>query len=158
MISTVMASYLGWYKGCASNRIEKFHRAVESFLIQGIGELIIVSDGCEITVSESKKYKDLIKIYQIEKQEIFSGAVRQYGIDKAAFNWICYLDTDDEFAPGHLKSIVDQITDDIDWLYFDDIVCGQYRNSRLEINHIGTSCIAHKKNITVTWPNGYGHD
>lgn len=156
MISVVMASYLGWYKGCASDRVRKFHRAVNSFLNQQIGELIVVSDGCDLTISESKDYP--ISVYKLEKQPTFSGAVRQFGIQKVSFDWICYLDTDDEFADGHLNSIISQISDDVDWVYFDDIVNGEYRLAELKYGGIGTSCIAHKKNTNAVWPDGYGHD
>ena len=49
--SVIMASYLGNYPGCANNREAKFIRSVKSFLNQSYDnkELIIVSDGCEIT-------------------------------------------------------------------------------------------------------------
>jgi glycosyltransferase involved in cell wall biosynthesis len=159
MISVVMASYLGWYKGAASNRSDKFCRAVESFINQQMGELIIVSDGCNETIELSKRYREKnIKVHTIQKQPIFSGYVRQYGISMATNNWVCYLDTGDEFLPNHLKTISDSIDDNIDWFYFDDIVNTEYRNCLIEKNKIGTSCIAHKKNIPATWPNGYGHD
>lgn len=159
MISVVMASYLSPYKGGATNRVEKFHRAVRSFLNQGVGELIIVSDGCDITVEESKKYNnENIKVYRIEKQQPFSGKVRQYGIEQSTFDWVCYLDTDDEFSANHLNSIISQIGPTLDWVYFDDIVQEQYRNCSLNFNMIGTSCIAHKRDINATWPDGYGHD
>jgi glycosyltransferase involved in cell wall biosynthesis len=158
MISVVMASYLGWYKGAASNREDKFRRAVNSFLNQGIGELIIVSDGCDRTIEIAKEFDSAsIQVYQIEKQPIFSGKVRQHGINNANFDWICYLDSDDEFLPGHLNAIIKEF-DSADWLYYDDIVNNDIRISLIQPDKIGTSSIAHKKNINAVWPDGYGHD
>lgn len=55
MFSIVMPSYLGDYNSSAgpsaTNRVEKFIRAVDSVLAQTFGswELLIVADGCEKT-------------------------------------------------------------------------------------------------------------
>ena len=50
-ISVVMASFLGEYEGCASDRENKFIRAVRSFLGNKYEnkELVIVGDCCSIT-------------------------------------------------------------------------------------------------------------
>lgn len=159
MISVVMASYLGWYKGSASNKIEKFHRAIESFLLQGVGELIVVADGCQDTINELKKYNSPnIRSVLIDKQPMFSGDVRQQGIKLAMYDWICYLDTDDEFKSLHLQTIINSNINECDWVYYDDIVNDQYRSCTVELNKIGTSNIAHRASINAVWPNGYGHD
>lgn len=84
--------------------------------------------------------------------------MRQAGIDIATNNWICYLDSDDEFMPGHLQTLVDNIDDQYDWFYYDDMVNGNIRTSAVAICRIGTSTICHKKNLNATWPTGYGHD
>ena len=50
-VSVIMPVYLGEYEGCATNREDKFIRAVNSFLQNNLSdsELIIVSDDCLIT-------------------------------------------------------------------------------------------------------------
>lgn len=154
MISVVMPSYLGNYPTAASNRDQKLSRAIESFLAQEIGELIVVADGCHKTVEIASKYP--VKTILIDKQPHFSGVPRNTGIQAAQYNYIAYIDNDDVFGNGHLQAIADNV--DTDWLYWDDYVDGEVRPVWLEISHIGTSAIAHKKSLDCKWGDGYGHD
>ena len=149
-----MPSYLGDYLAAASNREQKLPRAIESFLAQEIGELIVVADGCEKTVEIASKYP--VKIILIDKQPHFSGNTRNIGIQNAQYDYIAYLDNDDVFGEGHLKAIADNL--DTDWLYWDDYVDGKVRPVWFEMSHIGTSAIAHKKELDCQWGDGYGHD
>ena len=160
MISVIMASYLGEYPGAASNREAKFRRAVDSFLSQEIGELVVVSDGCDITsrIVLDEYPQDNVVLVALPKQPLFAGAVRQFGIKAATHDWICYLDTDDEFRPGHLNAIVSHIDDVHEWMFYDDFLGNRRRNCDVAFARIGTSCITHKKNTTAVWPNGYNHD
>ena len=50
-LSVIMPSFLGEYDGCASDRENKFVRAVHSFLENTLEqkELIVVGDNCPIT-------------------------------------------------------------------------------------------------------------
>jgi glycosyltransferase involved in cell wall biosynthesis len=154
MISVVMPSYLGNYPTAASNREQKLPRAIESFLSQEIGELIVVADGCYKTVEIASKYP--VKTILIDKQPHFSGVPRNTGIQAAQYDYIAYIDNDDVFGNGHLQSIADNV--DTDWLYWDDYVDGQIRPVSIEISRIGTSAIAHKKELNCRWGDGYGHD
>ena len=152
MISVVMPSYLGDYPNAASNREEKLPRAIESFLAQGIGELIVVADGCEKTAEIASKYP--VKLISIDKQPHFSGTPRNIGIENAQYDYITYLDNDDVFGNGHLKAIVDNR--DWPWLYWADKIGGEeHRDVKLECGHIGTSCFAHKKDLPIKWVDGY---
>jgi glycosyltransferase involved in cell wall biosynthesis len=153
-----MACYLGDYHQAATNREEKLHRAIKSFLIQDIGELIVVSDGCEKTNKIITRQYPTVQLVSIPKQAIFSGKVRQVGITIAKHNWICYLDSDDEFLPGHLQTLIDNIDTNIDWFYYDDIVGTRRRKTSVGQCQIGTSTICHKTNLTAVWPDGYMHD
>lgn len=150
-----MPSYLGEYNNCASNRQEKLKRAIDSFLSQDIGELIVVADGCRDTLSICKHYPVNV-IYLHEKRPLFSGELRNIGIKAAKYNYIAYLDSDDKFGNGHLQSIADNL--DADWLWWDDFVINNKRTVELKQSSIGTSAIAHKKELNVTWGDGYGHD
>lgn len=171
VISVVMASFLGAYKNAATNREEKFIRAVNSFLYQDYEdkELVIISDGCDITKSLYEKYfKDCYSILfrKISKQPLFSGNVRNEGLGIASGSYICYLDTDDFFRKTHLSSIMQEAN--TDWLYWDDYLVSEFtsfnvfnaaeRLNKIERNYIGTSSIAHRKDLNVLWGDGYGHD
>lgn len=158
MISVIMASYLGDYPNAASNREEKLHRAIKSFLIQEIGELIIVADGCEKTAEIAKQYPS-VQLVTIPKQSTLSGKTREAGIAIAKYDWICYLDSDDEFKPGHLKVLQDNIDNNVDWFYYDDYTNDVKRISEVCCGKIGTSSICHKKRFNnATWGDGYEHD
>ena len=149
-----MPSYLGDYPNAATNREEKLPRAIESFLAQEIGELIIVADGCDKTAEIACKYP--VTVITINKQPLFSGVPRNTGIENAKYDYITYLDNDDMFGPNHLKHIANNV--DADWLYWNDHVDGKIRPVWLEFGHIGTSAIAHKKFLDCKWGDGYGHD
>jgi len=154
VISVIMPSYLGDYPNAASNREFKLKRAIESFLDQKIGELIVVADGCAKTVEIASNYPVVVKL--IDKQPNFSGEPRNTGIKLALYDYIAYLDADDLMGLDHIRSIIQNA--DTDWVYWDDYVDGQPRKVWHQHGHIGTSAIAHKKNLKVKWNDGYGHD
>ena len=163
-----MPSYLGSYKGAATNRETKLIRAVKSVLNQTFTdfELVIVADGCPKTIEIIKKnFTDKrISLYSIKKRPLWSGRVRNTGIEKATGEWICYLDIDDMFGPDHLKIIADQITTH-DWYWFND---RSWNKRQLQFNEhhcqlvrgkCGTSNLCHKPDL-VGWDerNNYYQD
>lgn len=172
-ISVVMASFLGEYPGCAKNRVDKFIRSVNSFIDQTYEnkELIIISDGCDITENIYKesfsKNKNII-FEKLEKDVLFGGKIRNRGIELATGQWICYLDTDDFLSNNHLEIISNQITDDFDWYFSNDHLVTEYisngnfkyilRENFIAQDRIGTSSIIHKNNLNVFWTDGYLHD
>lgn len=163
-----MPSYLGFYQEAATNRHHKLKRAINSFLHQKTSipsELIIISDGCDETVelvNTFYKHHDNIKVHKIDKKPMFSGKPRTIGVQMAKYNWIIYLDSDDEILNNHINNIGNAIAHDntIDWLYYDDIVDNKIQPRYPKLGKIGTSSIAHKKHldIPVIWPDGYEHD
>lgn len=167
-ISVIMPVYLGEYEGCGQNREIKFIRAVNSFLVQDFRskELIIVSDGCDIAetlYNLTYKNNSEIRFFKMPKQELFSGAVRQKGIDEAKGRIISYLDSDDMLDTSHL-SIIHKNFDvrENDWVYYNDF----WYNGTVKVEHnvqprytvIGTSSISHLREINMQWQDGWGHD
>ena len=171
-VSVIMPSYLGNYPGSATNRDKKFIRAVNSFKKQTYDnkELIIVSDGCPLTVQLYNQFlsnESNIKLVQIPKQPLYSGEMRNSGLNVADGEIISYLDTDDVLGPNHLQIIVDQFDlDKYDWVYYDDLLLldANFKKYYLRIVEprwasIGTSSISHKNLKEMMWTGmGYGHD
>jgi glycosyltransferase involved in cell wall biosynthesis len=171
-ISVIMPSFLGEYEGCASNRDQKFIRAVNSFLDNTYKEkeLIIVSDGCPETIRiyemlfEKRKN---IRCLVIHKQPLFSGNIRQFGLShQRSFinaDIETYLDSDDIIKPYHLHFIAENMNDN-DFIYYPDTVFNgieEYvRIPELRLAAVGTSNIAHISKHEFNWIgcDGYNHD
>jgi hypothetical protein len=176
LIVTIMPSYLGEYPGCATDRENKFIRAVNSFLGNTYKDkyLIISSDGCDRTKKLWSKYfydkEEVIFIYN-KKSPLFSGKPRQDAINfVAGAMWntlediiITYLDTDDMMAHDHLSKIISQFNG-YDWVYYNDWIFPDNvmteREVELKEGCVGTSDIAHKLDYRFNWEvkDGYGHD
>lgn len=172
-VSVIMASYLLPYPGGASNRDKKFLRAVNSFKKQTYEnkELIIVSDGCPLTIELYNKYflnEKNIKLVQIPKQPLYSGNMRNAALQIADGDIISYLDSDDILGAKHLQIIVDQFDiNEYDWVFYDDLMTldstfKKFHHRIVEPRwaSIGTSSISHKnlKELKGLWSDGYGHD
>lgn len=166
-----MPSYLGEYEGAASDRETKFLRAVRSFVNQTYQdkELIIVSDGCEITrellTNNMSEWGSCVDLVCIDKQPLFSGNVRATGVEIASGEIICYLDTDDFLGLNHLQVIANNMRVH-DWVYFDEylnqgtVKPPAVKSVELLKDSAGTSSIAHLKENAPSWHgcDGYGHD
>ena len=173
-VSVIMPSFLGEYEGCATDRENKFVRAVNSFLKNSIvkKELIIVGDNCKTTRTLVYKHfidewdKGLIVFHEFsKKQKLFSGKLRSKGIELSSNEYICYLDTDDILGEHHLTSIYKQVKNqNLDWAYFNDYLNTDSglitKNVELVKESIGTSSIIHRKEKKINWDkcDGYGHD
>ena len=173
-ISVIMQVNLGSYS-CAVTRNSdnsevRFMQAVKSFLNQSFKdtELIIVSDG-DRRVEDIWAYlwanESSIRFKYIDKQEAYSGEMRNVGIGLAQGDIICYLDHDDVFGRHHLQVISDNFnTEEYDWVYYDDYLVNGTMAQKIErpvhpeFTSIGTSAIAHRRNIEIKWGGGYGHD
>jgi hypothetical protein len=173
-LSVIMPSFLGEYDGCASDRENKFVRAIHSFLENSLieKELIIIGDNCEITerlIQEHFKNEltdEKIIFHQFrKKQKLFSGSLRSKGIELANGEYISYLDTDDILGKNHLAGILSQVkSQNLDWAYFNDYLNTDAglitKKVELKKDSIGTSSIIHKYNKRLNWDkcDGYGHD
>jgi len=178
-VSVIMASYLGFYEGRTSNPNPKFLRAVKSFLSQTYEnkELIIVADGCDVTEQLYNQHfskNENIKFIKIPKQPIYGGEIRNAGINIATGEIISYLDNDDVLGKTHLEIIMNEFTDDLDMVYYDDylVTSADFKKLHHRINEtrygsIGTSSITHRNfndpkfdsvRPLLKWSAGYGHD
>lgn len=165
--TVVMPSYLGNYKGAATNREEKILRAVQSVIDQTYSdwELIIIADGCDKTVDIARKHiKDKrVKGFLIEKQSLWSGTVRNTAIERATGDWVIYLDIDDCYEPDYLWQLSEAIEDNPGaWYYVDDLIYNkEWIKRRCEIGTLGkcgTSNIIHPKGHYWNKVDNYAHD
>ena len=167
--SIVIPSYLGAYQHAAKDRDVKLLRAIDSCLAQTFTdfEVMVVADGCEKTfniVEDKYSENENVDCLLIRKQPLWSGAPRNYGINKAKGDYIVYLDADDKLGVNHLQIINDNLNE-LDWVYFNDLLMkrdGTHYERNILINERfqnGTSNICHKRNLGLNWNGkGYGFD
>lgn len=166
-ISVIMPSFLGQFDGAANDRPTKFVRAVDSFMKQQHvnKELIIISDGCPLTVEicEQRYAKAMkagfVKLVPRAPHEGFVGAVRQAGIDIATGDILCNLDSDDAILLNHLSNI--SATFDparLDWVYFNYYRKLDILKNVVELvvaapntDNLCTANVAWKRGLDVTW-------
>ncbi len=160
------------YPGSAKNLPKKFRRAVNSVLKQSYRnfELIVISDGCQetnkILKTEYNQYlkSGLIKLVELPRHELFTGAVRQAGIDRANGVVLCNLDVDDEILPNHLWNIKTAFNPEThDWAYFnlwrqlDDLQgVEEVLNATPDLDNLCTANVIWKKDLNVSWDNCSG--
>ncbi len=173
-VSVIMPSYLYKYDDlAATDRQKKLIRAVKSFLNNTYPnkELIIIADGCDRT---EKVYNDMfsrypeIKFKFILRDGLFGGRPRNEGLKMATGELICYLDNDDRLTASHLGTLAHNFEiHKMDWCYYNDWVANPFnksnptsRNVELAYGYVGTSSIAHRRDLPVDWEDchGYGHD
>ena len=125
-ISVVMQSFLEDYPFARTDPERKFIRAVYSIISQTYKnwELIIISDGCDIT---QKLYEEYFSNYENiifkkidkptgtemyasgENSTNFRGTPRRAGVELASGDWICYLDGDDIFRENAISLISEEV-------------------------------------------------
>jgi len=169
LIYVVMASLLEPYRGAADNRIYRFKRSISSFLGTFYPDktLVVVSDGCPTTSELCHTiYKDFLTLIETERHTPHSGLVRQAGIDYvhsvcAPGDIVAYLDTDDEIGQDHLKKIQEHFGDN-DWILWDMTYRSPDGDVILEaapfFERCGAGGLAHRADLDITWPSGYGND
>jgi len=159
-ISYIMQSYLGEYPGSRSDSDKKFLRAVQSFIDQEDkdSELIIVSDGCEITHKLYYKHfkkdnrikyvyvdKDTPNMYRSDsiknEDRYYRGVPRQVGRSLVTGEITTYMDSDDflmKDSTTKLKSVWNDVYDKFDVLtnisWYDNIKAFDFE---LEYDQLG---------------------
>ena len=170
-VSIIIPSSLTKRKHQAADPESKLIRAVNSALNQDYGfkQIIIVSDGCELTneiileqYTANTFNEAEFKLIKIQKQPPFSGNARNAGIEAATGDIICYLDSDDILGPDHVSTIVKNFKGS--WVWFNDMVWNRdkfiERECSLKLGFCGTSNIAHRRDVSSRWlsVNKYGYD
>lgn len=166
--SVIMPSMLSDYPNAAVNRDQKLTRAINSVLEQSFKdfELIVISDGCDLTTWLVKKIyrgNKTIRLLRTERDGLWSNAARNKGLEVARGQYIIYLDNDDYYGPDHL-SIFDRNIKGHDWVYSSDWV--RRKDEWIErpvdtsqYGKCGTSNICHLNKLQMRWTKtGYGHD
>lgn len=123
------------------NRAERVRHAVDSVLKQDHTalEVIVVDDGStDETGSVVKTINDARVIY-LRQENKERGAARNAGMDIAQGDYLTFLDSDDEFLPGHLSGVKNFIEANPG----NDVYCTAY----LKENNRGTERIAIPSNI-----------
>lgn len=168
--TVVIRSHLGDYPGAASDRETKFNIALTSVLNQIITniEVIVVSDGCEITnrIMETDPRFKRFKLIKLPKQKLHSGVLAQVAFDAATGEYICFLDTDDFFGLDHLF-IMDYLLTlhkNPDFAYYDAYKYEpidpqkelegkpqEIMETKMEAGHIGNGTIVFKRSLNVRY-------
>lgn len=126
-LSFVMQAFLGEYPGSRKDSVEKFNRVVQSIIDQSNPnwELIIVSDGCEITMDQYyTHYEGIpnIKFAYVDKPaesrmygensgfKYYRGLPREVGRSMATGDWVGYVDSDDFIIKDGVEKLIAKIS------------------------------------------------
>ena len=101
------------------NRIELLKRSIDSVINQTIkpSEIIIVDDGSnDGTEAMVKKKYDSLKL--IKQKNKGASAARNSGIKASSGEWICFLDSDDEWKNDKLEKQITAVANNSDYKFF----------------------------------------
>ncbi len=96
------------------NKFPHLERSIESVLNQQYKnfELIIVDDGStDGSYEKALSYSDeRIRVFQRNEPGPGGYAARNFGIQKSTFDWVAFLDADDEWLEQHLATFIELVT------------------------------------------------
>ena len=101
------------------NRVELLKRSIDSVINQTIKpfEIIIVDDGSnDGTQAMVKKKYDSLKL--IKQKNKGASAARNSGIRASSGEWICFLDSDDEWKNDKLEKQITAVANNSDYKFF----------------------------------------
>ena len=101
------------------NRKELLKRSIDSVINQTIkpSEIIIVDDGSnDGTEAMVKKKYDSLKL--IQQKNKGASAARNSGIRASSGEWICFLDSDDEWKNDKLEKQIAAVANNLDYKFF----------------------------------------
>lgn len=95
MFSVILPTY---------NRWEQLQEAVKSVVEQTLPtwELLVIDDGSNDQTKHWKPSDNKIKVLHLNQNQ-GPGAARNYGIKQATNDWICFLDSDDQWLQNKLE-------------------------------------------------------
>ena len=122
--SIVIPVYSGPVRGGEPHfRAKTIQRAIKSVLNQQYPhwELIVVDDGCVdgVTPDILDKFAESdprIKVYHKINEN--RAVARNYGMERATKDWICWMDSDDEYSTHYLRELNQAINDFPDYKIF----------------------------------------
>lgn len=121
--SIVVPVYSGAINNDIHNRSKTIQRGIKSIINQQFPdwELILVNDGCADGVTpqimeEFAKTDERIKIVHQPNQN--RAVARNTGMREATGQWICWLDSDDEYCSHYLRELDKAISDFPDYKVF----------------------------------------
>jgi len=171
MFTIIMQSYLGDYPHAASNREEKFLRAVRSVLNQTYKqwELIVISHGCDKTIQLCYDffvdYSPKIRLIKAGRKKQWEGTPRNIGIEDAQNDYCIYLDSDDYYLPDYLEKLSTKVKDkkvyfvDEYRVYVNTMELYRYRCQQGVLGKCGTSNVVHRRDVQSRWvDSSYGYD
>lgn len=114
-------------------------RAVKSVMAQQFKdwELILVDDGCVdgVTPRILDAFADMderIKVYHKENEN--RAIARNYGMDRATGEWLCWLDSDDEYTTNYLRELDKATKQFPDYKVFNFRTIFQWSDFNTEVN------------------------
>lgn len=131
------------------NRANMLAKAINSVLCQTYTnwELIVVDDGStdETKALVNKFVQQDSRIHYIYQKNSERSAARNNGIKNAKGEFICFIDSDDEFLDNHLLTISNEILkkDNSIGLYFTDVI----RNENGQIRKLPHDDVKNYKNV-----------
>jgi|SRR3989344_3221814 len=101
------------------NRAYSLPKTIDSILTQTYDnwELIIIDDGSTDDTKDIVKEYNNPKIKYLYQENKRQSAARNKGLEIAKGDWISYLDSDNEFYPNYLETVLNRISEKPDTLY-----------------------------------------
>lgn len=105
------------------NRKAYLARALRSILNQDVqvDEIVVVDDGSTDGTADMLR-SDFPQVRTIGQPNSGVSAARQKGVEAATGDWIAFLDSDDLWTPGRMRSLsnaIDAAPADVDWIFGD---------------------------------------
>lgn len=121
--SVIIPVYSGSINNDQHDRSKTVQRAIKSIINQQYPhwELIVVDDGCAdgVTPAILDKFVEMDpRIRVIHKANEARAIARNAGMDAATNDWLCWLDSDDEYSTHYLRALNEAINEFPDYKIF----------------------------------------